>query len=143
MRRNDNLSGTADNSASEQVPGFLVLIVPGILAVGVEKDFGKALDYADGEDVPGVGGNDIRGDEVDLVGSVGDAVGFEAAAVGIPSLLHGAFDLDAAEVSAMVGGDVVQGCAPNTRFMRRKMRDAFARHAQVLRSHKKRALLIA
>jgi hypothetical protein len=92
------------------MPGLHVLIVPGIFAVGVEKDFGEALDVADGEDVPRIGGNHIRGDEVDLVGSVGDAIGGEAAAVGIPTLLDGAFDLDAAEASVVVGGDVV-GCA--------------------------------
>jgi len=82
-------------------------------------------DGLDGEDVPGVGGNDpstsLRtgsgGDEVDLVGAVGDSVGGDAAAVGVPAFLLGAFDpfdrsalsgqaLDAAEAAAVVGGEV-------------------------------------
>ena len=106
MRRNDNL-GTANNSASEQRPGLLEFIVLGIFAVGIEKDFGEAFDDADGEDVPGVGGDDVSGNEVDLLGSVGDAIGGEAAAVRIPALLDGALDLDAAETSAMFDDDVI------------------------------------
>jgi hypothetical protein len=64
-------------------------------------------DGLDGDDVPGVGGDDEGGDEVDLVGAVGDAVGGDAAAVGIPAFLLGAFDLDAEEAAEVVDGEVV------------------------------------
>jgi len=63
----------------------------------------------DGEDVPGVGGNDIRGEEVDLVGAVGDSVGVEVAFVGVAAVEDGAFDLDADEVSAVGQGKVEGG----------------------------------
>ena len=66
-------------------------------------------DGLDGEDVPGVGGDYVGGDEIDLVGAVGDSVGGDAAAVGVPAFLLGAFDLDAAEAAAVVGGKVVGG----------------------------------
>jgi len=50
---------------------------------------------ADGEDVPGVGGNDVGGDEVDLVGGIGVALGVEVTSVGASAKEEGAFDLDA------------------------------------------------
>jgi hypothetical protein len=49
----------------------------------------------DGEDVPGVGGDYVGGEEVDLVGAVGDSVGVEVAFVGVAAVEDGAFDLDA------------------------------------------------
>jgi hypothetical protein len=55
-----------------------------------------------GEDVPGVGGDDEGGDEVDLGRGVGAAVAGEGADVGAASLLDGAFDLDADEASVVV-----------------------------------------
>jgi hypothetical protein len=80
----------------------------GIFAVGAEEDFRLVGDGLDGDDVPGVGGDypstSLRtgygGDEVDLGGGVGDSVGGDAAAVGVPAFLAGAFDLDAAEAGA-------------------------------------------
>jgi len=85
----------------------------GVIAVGAEEDFGLVGDFLDGDDVPGVGGDYVGGDEVDLVGAVGDSVGGDAAAVGVPAVLLGAFDLDAAEAGAVFGGEVVgRGVAP-------------------------------
>src|SRR4051812_15782431 len=81
----------------------------GIVAVGAEEDFGLVGDCLDGDDVPGVGGDDVGGDEVDLGGGVGDSVGGDAAAVGVPAFLLGAFDLDAAEAGVVFGGEVVGG----------------------------------
>ena len=66
-------------------------------------------DGLDGDDVPGVGGDDEGGDEVDLAGEIGDSVGGDAAAVGVPAFLAGAFDLEAAEEAAVVEGEVVGG----------------------------------
>lgn len=63
----------------------------------------------DGEDVPGVGGNDIGGEEVDLVGAVGNSVGVEVAFVGVAAVEDGAFDLDADEVSAVGEGEIEGG----------------------------------
>lgn len=66
-----------------------------------------AVRGGDGEDVPSRGGNDVGGDDVDLVGGVGVSVGVEVAAVGVPALLAGALDLDAKEMSAALDGEVV------------------------------------
>ena len=74
----------------KQVPGFLELSVTGVCAAGVEEDFGLVVGGADGEDVPGVLGEDVGGAEVDLVGAVRASVGVEMAAVGVPALLAGA-----------------------------------------------------
>ena len=43
-----------------------------------------------GEDVPGVGGDYVGGEEVDLVGAVGDSVGVEVAFVGVAAVEDGA-----------------------------------------------------
>lgn len=59
------------------------------------------------KDVPGAGGDDVGGDDVDLVGGVGVAVGVEVAAVGVPALLAGALHLHAEEMSATLDGEVV------------------------------------
>jgi hypothetical protein len=55
-----------------------------------------------GEDVEDVGGNHVDGEEVDLVGGVGDAVVVEVAFVGVAAVEDGAFDLDAEEVALVV-----------------------------------------
>src|SRR5579863_7052658 len=91
------------------MPGFAVLLVAGVGAVRVEEDVGASLGGGDGEDVPGAGRNNIGGDEVDLVAAVGDSVGVEVAAVGVPAFLAGAFDLDADEVSVALDRKVVGG----------------------------------
>ena len=61
------------------------------------------------EDVPGVGGDYVGGDEVDAGGGVGDSVGGDVAFVGVAALVQRAFDLDADEVSVVVDGEVVGG----------------------------------
>jgi len=63
----------------------------------------------DGEDVPGVGGDDVGGDEIELVGLVGDVAGADGADIGMLALVLGAFDLDAEEVSGGFDGEVVGG----------------------------------
>jgi hypothetical protein len=91
------------------VPGFLVLAVFGFLEVRGEDDGGLVVGGADGEDIPGVGGDDVGGEEVELVGGVDDVAGADGADVGPAALIDGAFDLDAAEEAVVVGGDVVRG----------------------------------
>jgi len=91
------------------VPGFLVAGVFGIFAVGGEEDVGLTVGGGQREDVPGVGGDDVGGDEVDAGRGVGDSVGADVALVGGAALVQGAFDLDADEVSVVVDGEVVRG----------------------------------
>ena len=62
-----------------------------------------------GEDVPGVGGDYVGGEEVDLIWTVGDAVGVEVAFVGTAAMEDGAFDLDAGEVAGVFEGEVEGG----------------------------------
>jgi hypothetical protein len=63
----------------------------------------------DGEDVPGVGGDDVGGEEVDLVGAIGDSVGVEVAFVGVAAVEDGAFYLDADEEAAVEEGEIEGG----------------------------------
>jgi hypothetical protein len=72
-----------------------------------------AQSSGDGDDVPGFGGDDVGGEEVELIGGVGNAVGGDAAAIGIPAAVFGALDLDAQKVSVVLDGEVVgSGVAP-------------------------------
>jgi len=57
-----------------QVPGFPVFCVSGTLVVWRQEDVGVAFYLRDREDVPGIGGDYVGRDEVDLVGRVGHAV---------------------------------------------------------------------
>ena len=66
-------------------------------------------DGLDREDVPGIGGDYVGGDEVDVARGVGESVGIEVAFVGVAAVEDGAFDLDAAEAAAVVGDEVVGG----------------------------------
>ena len=91
------------------MPGFLVLAIFGFLEVGGEDDGGLVVGGEDGEDVPGVDGDDQCGEEVELVGAVEDVAGANGADVGVVALVEGAFDLDTAEESVVVGGDIVGG----------------------------------
>jgi len=70
--------------------------------VGGEEDVGLGVGGGEGEDVEGVGGDDVGGEEVDFGGGVGDAVVVEVAFVGVAAVVDGAFDLDAEEVAVMV-----------------------------------------
>jgi hypothetical protein len=63
-----------------------------------------------GEDVPDVFGDDVDGEEVDLMaGVVLAAAGFDGADVSAVLAGDGGFDLDAEEVSVALDGDVVTG----------------------------------
>ena len=82
-----------------------------------QEDVGLGVGGFDGKDVPGVGGYHIGGDEVDVARRVGDSVGVEVAFVGVAAMEDGAFDLDAAEASAVVDDEVV-GSASDARQTR-------------------------
>src|SRR5579872_702370 len=94
-------------SAFQEVPGFLVALVFCARAVWGQKYVRLAVGGADGEDIPGVGGDDEGGDDVDVARGVGDSVGVEVAFVGVATVEDGALDLDPQKASAMLGGDVV------------------------------------
>ena len=83
------------------MPGFFVFFVFGFFQGG-EGQGGLAVCGFQGEDIPGVGGDYQGGDEVQLVGAVGDVAGADGADVGVLALAQGAFDLDAEEVSGAV-----------------------------------------
>ena len=95
--------------AHQQMPGFFVGAVFGIFEVGGEDYCGLLVGGADGEDVPGVGGDDEGGEEVELVGAVDDVAGADRADVGVGALVDGALDLHAAEEALVIGDDVVGG----------------------------------
>jgi|HubBroStandDraft_6_1064221.scaffolds.fasta_scaffold08018_2 hypothetical protein len=98
--------------AHQQVPGFFVGAVFGTFEVGGEDYCGLVVGGADGEDVPGVGGDDEGGEEVELVGAVDDVAGADRADVGVGALVDGALDLHAAEEALVIGDDVVGGGFP-------------------------------
>jgi hypothetical protein len=77
--------------------------------VGGEDYGGLAVGGADGEDVPGVGGDDEGGEEVELVGAVDDVAGADGTDVGVAALVDSALHLNTAEEAVVVGGDVVGG----------------------------------
>jgi hypothetical protein len=89
------------------MPGLFVQGVFGFFEVRGEDDGGLVVGGEDGEDVPGVGGDDVGGEEVELVGAVDDVAGADGADVGVVALVEGAFDLDTAEESVVVGGEIV------------------------------------
>ncbi len=60
---------------AEQVPGFAVggeEVFPARVVFAGEEEAAAAGDYADGDDEPGVFGDDVGGDEVEVGGGVGD-----------------------------------------------------------------------
>jgi hypothetical protein len=102
--------------SQQEVPGFLVEAVAGVGAVGGEPDVEGAREGGDRDDVPGIGGDDVGGDEIDLVGGVGAATVADRAHVGLQPLLAGAFDLHAVDASVALHEDVVgSGIAPGFR----------------------------
>ncbi len=94
-------------SAFEQVPGFQEFGVARVFAVGGEPDVEGTAEGSERQDVPGVGGNDVGGDEIDLGGGVGAAAVADRTNVRLQPLLAGAFDLDAEEASVVLDGEVV------------------------------------
>jgi len=83
------------------VPGFAVGVVEAgeAAAFGAEQKAGLAEDVREGEDEPGIFGDDVGGDEIDFGELVGDGASVDAA-VGVDverpvEQLGGGFDLDA------------------------------------------------
>ena len=67
---------------AEEVPGFAIgaeETVSADIAFGVEEKAGAVHDEGDGEDEPGVFGNDVGNEEVDFGGAVGDGASASAA----------------------------------------------------------------
>jgi len=95
--------------ATQEVPGVLVGAVFGVGEVGGEGDDGLVVGGAEGEDVPGVGGDYQGGEEVELVGGVEDVAGADGAGVGVGAFVEGAFDLHAEKVAVVIRGDIVGG----------------------------------
>ena len=93
------------------MPGFFVGGVFLARAAGVEEEVAaEGDDDFGGEDVPDVFGDNVDGEEVDLVaGVVLAAAGFDGADVSAVLAGDGGFDLDAEEVSVALDGDVVTG----------------------------------
>ena len=103
------LPGTGFGAGAEQMPSLFEAAELGFLAVRREQDVLLADDQGRRDDVPGVGGNDVGGDEVQLLGDVGPSAGSDTAAIGIPASGPSALDLDAEEVSAVLDREVVRG----------------------------------
>ena len=99
--------GAIGRGRTKEVPSFAVAIVLGIFAMRRKKDLSLSVGGADGDDVPGVGGNDVGGDEVEASAGVGRAVGSDVAFIGMSALVAGAFDLDAEEASVVFDGEIV------------------------------------
>jgi len=62
-----------------------------------------------GNDVPGVGGDDVGSDEVQLVGGIRHSIGGYVAFIRVAAFVLGALDLDAQEASIVFDGEVVAG----------------------------------
>jgi hypothetical protein len=97
----------------EEVPGFTVgvVFVGFPTSFGVEGERGQAEDVREREDIPGVFGDDVGGEEVDFGEFVGDGASVDAA-VGVDAVeaaleLGGGFDLDADQARAGGGGKQV------------------------------------
>jgi hypothetical protein len=58
----------------EEVPGFLVVSIFGRGAAGGEEQLELTVGGGDGDDEPDRHGDDVSGDEVELVGTISDAV---------------------------------------------------------------------
>jgi hypothetical protein len=98
----------------QKVPGFAVVFEdrPGVVGGEVEP-----LASGDGErggnDVSEITGDDVNGDEVEVVSGVVSAGTAQAAAVALLSVAHGGLDLNADKESFMFDGEVVMlGLAP-------------------------------
>ena len=97
----------------QQGPGFAVFFVAACaLAVlcWIEREAGAGDERFDGDDVPGVVGDDVGYEEVDLFGGVGDvAFGGPVGVDDVSAIMDaaGGFDLDAPEVLAGIEDEVV------------------------------------
>ena len=99
---------------AEQVPGFAVGAEEAVsagVAFGIEEQAGAVGNEGDGEDEPGVLGDDVGDEEVDFGGAVGDGASVGAAmAVDVIEAVEksgGRLDLDAEEAASGVEDEVV------------------------------------
>ena len=104
--------------AADEIPGFevnfeAVAVGPSfwlagteheLLAFGLEDDAGR-------NDVPGVFGDDVGGEEIDVAGGVARAilVGAEGALIAVAQAVAGGFDLDAEIAASVLDADIVGG----------------------------------
>lgn len=97
------------------MPGFFIFGVLGVGVAGSQEEFGLAVGGLDGDDEPNGDSDDVCGDEVELIGAVGDAVGVDVTFVSVVALALGGFDLHAQQVGTLAAGigdddgDVVGG----------------------------------
>jgi len=98
----------------DDVPGLVVVFPAGAFAgdVGVEAEASSWGEGFYGDDVPGIEGWDVDGEDVDVVGGVGDFAfavdgvgGLDVVAAGADDF--GAFDLHAPEAAMVVEDEVV------------------------------------
>jgi hypothetical protein len=103
--------GSIGFDGAEGVPGFAVGFVEAAAAaaVGVDEE-GGGVETGDGDDVPGVAGDDVGDEEVDVCGGVdgaGVAAGGGVDAIASSGAVGGGFDLHAVKALAGVGDEVV------------------------------------
>lgn len=93
----------------EQVPGFAVAAVLVAAEARVEADL--AAGGGDGDDVPGIVGHDVGGDEVHLLAGIGLALAASDADKGLGAGVAeaGGLDLDAEDGAAGLDQEVVRG----------------------------------
>lgn len=88
----------------EEVPGFLVSRVFGAWAVRGEENLVLSVSGGEGDDVPDLLGNNIRGDEVEQAGAVRDSIGVDVALIGTGAVAAlGGLNLHAQDGGAWVG----------------------------------------
>ena len=99
--------------AHKQVPGFAEFAVEALLGAvfGIEQEADAAFQSGNGDDVPGLFGDYVDDQEIDLRLLIGDGALVEAAAavdvVGVVVEIAGGFDLDAPEAGVGVENEVV------------------------------------
>ena len=100
-------------SVAQPVPGFAAGTVEAGLGMsaGIEQEAGASVKVGDGDDVPGVFGNDVHGENVDFAGCAGDdaGVGAESGVDVVEAVDDGAdgFDLHAQDFALLVDDDPV------------------------------------
>lgn len=77
--------------------------------MGGEPDIEGMVEGGERKDVPGVGGDNEGGDEIDFVGGIRAAVAADRANVRMQALLASALDLDAEKASVVLDGEIVGG----------------------------------
>ena len=96
------------------MPGFAIVAVEAgaaVIVLGIEEQAGAAGDEVDGQDEPGVLGNGVGDEEIDLGGKIGDGAASGAAMrVDVVEAVEdggGRLDLDAVESGTGVEDEVV------------------------------------